>query len=178
MLKGEAEWSVGVNTKHSLELDLDVDVGGFLASKTDQEAIVEIAMQEEGVRKKVFQIFAENVVPYIFQSQDVSVEGTLNYNAQTKWKNLWRIENDQGIIVRNKLHMLLTLETDRPVTSPQAAYANRGGLASNLTQVVMSALKKHFLGVDSEKFEDSSRMRNDFVLRHNSRNTSETRNDN
>jgi len=78
MPKAEAEWSAGIDTQHSLELNLDVDVGGFLMGKTNNQVIVEISLHEKVVRQKIFQIFAENVVPYIFESHDIFVEGILN----------------------------------------------------------------------------------------------------
>jgi len=178
MPKAEAEWSAGIDTQHSLELNLDVDVGGFLMGKTNNQVIVEISLHEKVVRQKIFQIFAENVVPYIFESHDIFVEGILNSDVDTEWKSAWKIDNDEGIVVRNKVHILLAIQTDRPVTSPQAAYANRGGLASTLTHVVMCALKKNFLGIDSATSEDNISMRNNSVLKYDPRNTSEPRHDN
>jgi len=167
-----AQWTNGISHQHEINLDLNLFVEDFLTQHPNIRE--ELLHNEAGLRKELMNVITQKLVRQIVDESGLSadIEGTLNTKSKKSVDNDMQvgIPRQKGLthFIRNRIRMLLKIETDRPVNAMQAFYAERGSTASEIADNIINALKKRFLGIDVHEYETDSSLIGDEVteVRH------------
>jgi hypothetical protein len=158
--KSRLRWSNGEHTDHKIDLDLDLLVSDILKSSTNIEA--RLQANEQGIREEIFQLVLAKILPRIIADTGVDSrqpEGNMSTKGHSSTESQAEVgkptKKETSLYIRDRIHMVLDLTTDRPVNAIQALYANRGGVASEISNEVMKMLKRSVLKTHDEETETS-----------------------
>ncbi len=162
----DMEWPKGVNTSHTINIDLDITVSNVLRSARNIK--VRLITREQEVRKEIFTLVVGEIIPKIINETGLDAthpEGKMSVNAKSKIESRAQVgiptREDTFLFVRDQEKIVLEITADRPVNAMQAMYANRGGLATDITNHLVKILKRAVLKTRDEKTET------DFLLSGN-----------
>lgn len=155
----DISWTTGIKATHEIYLELDLEISEILHSAFN----IEIRFQalESQIRHEVFTLCVEQIVPPIIQDTGVNAhtDGDLHVDTHSKVHNQAQVRiptrDDTSLYIRDKMHLRMTLVTDRSVNAIQALSATRGGLAAEITNEVMRLLKIAVLNVDDKSVGSS-----------------------
>lgn len=171
--KAHTLWPNAVRQNHSVNLDLDLAVSNFIRTKN---VAVELATREQEFRKELHELIAAEIIPQIIAQTgitDVLPDGPLFTQCNVHTESCRNVEEPQrlneSLTVRSKLHMVLNLASNRPVHAMQALYNSRGGVADNIADDIIGALKYTYLGITSSKTQTNFRFSGNEVTEFNAR---------
>ncbi len=177
--KYNVKWDKGHEkaTDHKLNIDLDLALSNFIGSKN---VAAELVRNEGKIRREIFELIVENLVPTIVSGtgHDGSMPmGELRTKSKSNHESEWKIEEPkiegESIVFRNRMKIVMNIQTDRPVDAIQALQNSDHGLANIVTNDVIFSLKQRYLGVVHDKTHTKSQDRNDMVTGYDANSTAD-----
>jgi len=156
-------WDKGVSTKHSVQLQMGLEIGEFLRGR---DITATLATNQGIIRKEVQRIVIEEILPKVFSEAGArSVGGELNMDTHSRTKGHAKMiehRTPEGIDVevRDRLSIVLDITTDRPVTALEAMHGSNISLADAITNDIMMHLAHKYLGVTDHNISTNSSVRN------------------
>lgn len=151
----KVNWPNGEANDHTINLDLDVTISDILRSNRNiKERLI---ADEQGIRAEIFRMVAEEIVPQIIEGTLVDTNQPIEHiKSSSKYKMHNESEvgvptrSDTSLFIRNRMRMVLDINTNHPVNAIQALHASRGGVAAEITTSIMRHLKKVVLKESEE----------------------------
>jgi hypothetical protein len=144
------QWDKRQDTNHKIELDLDVALTDFLHSKN---IAAELTMKEKEIRKEIFLVVLNQILKKIVEDTGVSYdfEGQVHakHHVDTHGHASFEKPKVEGetFVIRDRLKMVMNIETNRPLNAMQAIRASNHGIATAITDDILHHLKRKFLGI-------------------------------
>lgn len=163
-------WSKGVAKEHSINLELDLLVDHIMRYSRDFQWLLQFSENE--VRHDIFRLVLRKIIPDIFEATGIDFqlpEGRMHTHSKSSMHCEATVgiptRQDTLLYIRDKMQLALSIKTSRPVNAIQAMYANRGGIATDITNELMRALKTAVLkkNIDEETLT-SYHLSNDQLL--------------
>jgi len=120
-----------------------------------KDLAVELALNESRLRRDIFETAVTEIIPKIIEDTGVDCEfppDETHATSDARWDNNWDIHETPTVegksaTIRSKARVVLTINTDRPLSGLQALKRDMGDLATVITNYVILSLKEKYLGV-------------------------------
>jgi|SRR3989338_4159113 len=148
----QMSWNNGRGMEHQIDLDIQLALPELLKGRN---IAVELITNQEALRRDIFSLVSENILPAIIQRTGVSsigAEGGLNTKNTAHTEGMATIYEDKDVSgtivgIRNRLKVTMKITADRPVNAMEALRASIGNMAAVITDDVIHNLRYKFLGI-------------------------------